>query len=50
MHSFYSPANSIYEVIVGLTCLVIWFGTVFSIPAIIAMIQDSKEESERQNH
>ena len=49
MHSFFSPANALYEIIVGVTCLAIWFGTVFSIPAMIALLLDSKEEAERQN-
>ncbi len=49
MHSFFSPANALYEIIVGVTCLVIWFGAVFSIPALVAMLVDSKEEAERQN-
>ena len=37
------------EIIVGVTCLVIWFGAVFSIPALVAMLVDSKEEADRQN-
>jgi hypothetical protein len=49
MHSFYSPANALYELIIGVTCLVTLFGGVFTIPAMIAMIVDSKEKSERQN-
>ena len=49
MHSFFSPANALYEIIVGVTCLVIWFGAVFSIPALVAMLVDSKEEADRQN-
>lgn len=49
MHSFYSPANALYEIIVGATCLAIWFGAVFSIPALVALLLDSKEEAERQN-
>lgn len=49
MHSFYNPANALYEIILGLTCLAILFGGVFSIPAMVAMLQDSKEETERQN-
>ncbi len=49
MHSFYSPANALYEIIVGVTCLAMLFGGVFSIPALIAMLTDSKEEAERQN-
>ena len=49
MHSFYSPANALYEIITGVTCLVMLFGGVFTIPAMIAMIVDSKEENERRN-
>lgn len=49
MHSFYNPANAIYEIIIGVSCLAMLFGGVFSIPALIAMLQDSKEETERQN-
>lgn len=49
MHSFYSPANALYEIIVGVTCLAIWFGAVFSIPALVALLIDGKEETERQN-
>ncbi len=49
MHSFFSPANALYEIIVGVTCLVIWFGSVFTIPALIALLIDGKEEAERQN-
>ena len=45
MHSFFSPANALYEIIVGVTCLAIWFGAVFSIPALVAMLVDSKEQS-----
>ena len=48
MHSFYSPANALYEIIVGATCLAIWFGAVFSIPALVALLLDSKEEAERE--
>ena len=44
MHSFYSPANALYEIIVGVTCLAIWFGAVFSIPALVALMVDGKEE------
>jgi len=49
MHSFFSPANALYEIIVGVTCLAIWFGSVFTIPALVAMLLDSKEESDRRN-
>ncbi len=49
MHSFYNPANALYEIIVGVTCLAMLFGGVFSIPAIIAMVLDGKEEAERTN-
>ena len=49
MHSFFSPANALYEIIVGVTCLAIWFGAVFSIPALVALMVDGKEEAERQN-
>lgn len=49
MHSFFSPANALYEIIVGLTCLAIWFGAVFSIPSLVAMLIDSKEQTDRQN-
>ena len=49
MHSFFSPANALYEIIVGVTCLAIWFGAVFSIPALVALLVDGKEEAERQN-
>ena len=31
MHSFYSPANALYELIIGVTCLVTLFGGVFTI-------------------
>ena len=49
MHTFYSPANSLYEIILGLTCLAIVFGSVFSIPTLAAMLQESKEAADRQN-
>ena len=49
MHSFYSPANAVYEIIIGITCLSILFGGVFGIPAMVAMLQDNKEEADRQN-
>ena len=49
MHSFYSSANALYEIVVGITCLAIVFGGAFSIPMLIALISDSKEAAERQN-
>jgi hypothetical protein len=49
MHSFYSPANALYEITVGITCLSIWFGCVFSVPALVALYLDGKEASTRQN-
>jgi len=49
MHSFSSPANAIYEVMIGLTCLITLFSCVISIPAFFALMYDSKEQQDRQN-
>ena len=49
MHSFSSPANAVYEILLGLTCLAILFGSVISIPALFALMLDGKEEQDRQN-
>lgn len=49
MHSFYSAANALYEIVVGVTCLAMVFGGAFSIPMVVALFLDSKEQSERQN-
>ncbi len=49
MHNFFSPANALYEIIMGFTCLAIVFTSVLSIPAMVAMFEGSKEEAERQN-
>jgi hypothetical protein len=49
MHSFYSPANAIYEVTIGLSCLATLFICVISVPTFFALMYDSKEQKERQN-
>jgi hypothetical protein len=49
MHTFFSPANALYEIIMGLTCLAIVFTSVLSIPTMVAMFEGSKEEADRQN-
>ena len=49
MHDFSNPANAVYELFLGLTCLAILFGSVITIPGIFALMIDSKEQQERQN-
>jgi hypothetical protein len=45
----YSPANAIYEIIIGYGCLATLFGTILSIPLAYSMYVTSQEEQERQN-
>lgn len=49
MHSFSNPANAVYEIFLGLTCLAILFGSVISIPGFFALMLDGKEQQDRQN-
>ena len=49
MHSFFNPANAVYEITLGLTCLALLFGSVISIPALFSLMYDAKEEKERFN-
>ena len=46
----YSPANAIYEILIGLGCLGMLFGTVVTIPLMYAMYVSSQEDKGRQNH
>jgi len=46
----YSPANAIYEIIIGYSCLGTFFGMIIGIPICYAMYVTSKEERERKNH
>ena len=44
------PASPIYEVLIGVSLLTVTFGTVLSIPTMVALWQDNKEQEERRNN
>ena len=45
----YSPANAVYEILIGVGCLGGLIGAVITIPFIVSMLVTSKEDAERQN-
>ena len=44
-----NPASPIYELVIGMGCLIFVTGTVISIPIMYAMYVTSKEDAERIN-
>lgn len=44
------PATPIYEVLIGTSLLILTFSIVISIPTVVALWQDSKEQKERNNN
>ena len=43
------PASPIYELVIGIGCLIFVIGTTISIPTMYAMYVTSKEDAERIN-
>ena len=46
-HSYYSSANAIYELLIGISCFGMLFGAMIGIPILYAMYAGMKEDQER---
>ena len=44
------PASPIYEVLIGTSLLIVTIVSILSVPTIVALWQDKKEEEERRNN
>ena len=46
-HSYHSPANAIYEVIIGFSGFGLLFGAVLTLPLLYGLYASMKEDQER---